>query len=122
MDAHPAVRSVIAAFLCAAITSRRDARIVRELHKAAREVLERSRITLTQRHAAQADATRLWDLVALQPEADVIPVLVALARSLLVDADDYCVDLDRALRDAASRHGWPVSARHEEAAATLASQ
>jgi hypothetical protein len=45
---------------------------------------------------------------------------VALARGLLEDADDHCVDLDRALRDAAARHGWPVSAEHEATAAALA--
>lgn len=112
--------SVVAALLCAAITSRRDARIVRELRRASLEVLARARTTTAQRHAAQADAERLWDLVAEQPDADRIPVLVALARGLLVDADDHCVDLDRALRDAASRHGWPISPEHEATAAALA--
>ena len=120
MDAHPAVRSVIAAFLCAAITSRRDARVVRELRRASLEVLARARATTAQRAQAQADAEQLWDLVAEQPEGDRVPVLVALARQLLEDADDHCVDLDRALRDAAARHGWPVSAEHEATAAALA--
>jgi hypothetical protein len=112
--------SVVAALLCAAITSRRDARVVRELRRASLEVLARARPTAAQRHAAQADAERLWDLVAEQPEGDRVPVLVALARQLLEDAEDHCVDLDRALRDAAARHGWPVSAEHEATAAALA--
>lgn len=112
--------ALTAALLCAAITSRRDARVVRELRRASLEVLARARATTAQRAQAQADAEQLWDLVAEQPEGDRVPVLVALARQLLEDADDHCVDLDRALRDAAARHGWPVSAEHEATAAALA--
>jgi hypothetical protein len=114
------VTAIIAALLCAAITSRRDARAVRELRRASLEVLARARVTTAQRAQAQADAELLWDLVAAQPEGDRVPVLVALARHLLCDAPDHCVDLDRALRDAAARHGWPVSAAHEELAVSLA--
>jgi hypothetical protein len=110
---------LIAALLCSAITSRREARAVRELHRAASRVLAADRSTASQRAAAQESAERLWDLVAAQPEGERVPVLVALARSLLDDAPEHCVDLDRALRDAAARHGWPVSAEHEQTARAL---
>jgi hypothetical protein len=108
-----------AALLCQAITSRREARAVRELHRAAHRVLAAERVGAAERARAQDAAERLWDLVAAQPDADRVPVLVALARSLLDDAPDQCVDLDRALRDAAARHGWPISAAHVQTARAL---
>ena len=68
---------LIAALLCSAITSRREARAVRELHRAASRVLAADRSTASQRAAAQESAERLWDLVAAQPEGERVPVLVA---------------------------------------------
>ena len=76
--------ALTAALLCAAITSRRDARVVRELRRASLEVLARARATTAQRAQAQADAEQLWDLVAAQPEGDRVPVLVALAWSVKI--------------------------------------
>ena len=45
--------ALTAALLCAAITSRRDARVVRELRRASLEVLARARATTAQRAQAR---------------------------------------------------------------------
>ena len=113
------IAHLVAALLCSAITSRRDARAVRELHRAASRVLSADRSTASQRAAAQAAAERLWDLVEAQPEGDRVPVLVAVSRALLDDAPDHCVDLDRAWRECSTRHGWPVRGPHAETARAL---
>ena len=59
------------------------------------------------------------------PDSEKIAVTVILNQAAeRRSSPDRVIDqfgiLDRALRDAAARHGWPVSAEHEATAAALA--
>ena len=68
---------------------------------------------------ARQVAQRLHDAVTALPEADRVPALVAVVRTLLDDAPDAMVTLDRAMRDAATWREVGITAEHERTAAEL---
>ena len=60
-------------------------------------------------------ASRVW----AAPEAERACLGVAVVRALLDDAPDRCVDLDRAVRDAARVHLHAVTEEHAATAARM---
>lgn len=65
------------------------------------------------------NAVALQRAIMDAPEEDRACLGVAVVRTLLDDAPDRCVDLDRAVRDAAKVHLHAVTAEHAETAARM---
>ena len=65
------------------------------------------------------NAVALQRAIMAAPEAERACLGVAVVRALLDDAPDRCVDLDRAVRDAARVHLHAVTAEHTATAARM---
>ena len=65
------------------------------------------------------NAVALQRAILAAPEAERACLGVAVVRALLDDAPDRCVDLDRAVRDAARVHLHAVTTEHAETAARM---
>jgi len=65
------------------------------------------------------NAVALQQALMAAPAEDRACLGVAVVRTLLDDAPDRCVDLDRAVRDAARVHLHAVTAEHTAAAARM---
>ena len=65
------------------------------------------------------NAVALQRAIMASPEAERACLGVAVVRALLDDAPDRCVDLDRAVRDAARVHLHAVTAEHAATAARM---
>ncbi len=121
LDATTALRCRAAGLLAAALQG--DGPRERALLDAAAQSLAALEdvhvLVASESTCARQIAQRLHDAVTAQPEADRVPVLVAIVRSLLDDAPDAMLPLDRAVRDAARHHAHAVTAEHEAAALAL---
>ncbi len=73
----------------------------------------------TEAARARAVDLRLRLAVEALPEADRVPVCVAVVRALLDDAPDVMLPLDRAVRVAAEWRGYELTAAHEAAALAI---
>lgn len=116
-----AIRCRAAALLGAALTGSgpRERAIVTAAAASLAALGDAHAFVATESARARAAAHRAHDAVTALPAADRVPVLVATVRSLLDDAPDVMLPLDRAVRDAATWRGYAVTAAHEAAAARI---
>lgn len=124
----PHAQALVAAKLATGFraTSTDDARMVaataaiRDAANATADVLA-STMSARVLDAAVDVAVQLQRAILARPD-DAACVGVAVVRRLLDDAPDTCVDLDRAVRDAARLHAGSITAEHEARAASIVAE
>ena len=121
LDATTALRCRAAGLLAAALqgSGPRERALVDAAARALADLGDVHVLVASESARARQVAQRLHDAVTALPEADRVPVLVAVVRALLDDAPDAMVTLDRAMRDAATWREVGITAEHERAAAEL---
>ena len=116
-----AIRCRAAALLGAALTGSgpRERAIIAAATESLAALGDAHSFVTTEAARARSAAQHAHDAVTALPAADRVPVLVAVVRSLLDDAHDAMLTLDRAVRDAATWRGYELTAAHEAAAARI---
>lgn len=121
LDAATALRCRAAGLLAAALqgSGPRERALIDAAARSLADLGAAHVLVASESARARQVAQRLHDAVTALPEADRVPVLVAIVRTLLEDAPDAMVTLDRAMRDAATWREVGITAEHERAAAEL---
>ena len=121
LDAATALRCRAAGLLAAALQGNgpRERALIDAAARALADLGDVHVLVASESARARQVAQRLHNAVTALPEADRVPVLVAVVRALLDDAPDAMLPLDRAVRDGAAWRDCAPGDGHERTAAEL---